>query len=959
MLKILMRKLISISEGNEYKLFSLDSYTGSLSLFSPISQRHVTPLQALLKDGFITMRVKATDFGSPKLSSFCLVQIKLSNFLESHDLKFDVRAPEFEISENVRLGSYVGHLTNTPSGIGVLYSLECVAEYDDNYIERTNHVISYQLPNDDDDDPDKNNDECMFAIDTFSGVLTTLKSLDREVKDRHFLKVTASVIGGQASFNLLPSSLQGKIQTLAVIKVKDENDVRPQFRHSVYNGWLSESSKPSQYILLNVKGRRANQPILFEAVDLDVGKNAVIGFRIVEGWANKLFEIISSESSIKSKTLLDREAILMFQYIYGGGIDSFEPDEFDNLKSSDSIMSYCAKGINNKSTQSLLLDKPTGSTVPCHNSHLPINWPSYAKLKFHVESFDYGVPQLSSLAEVVIEVHDINDSPPQFFGGSHDEVIIWPPLVPGFRVFKVKAFDLDFKGSKLKYNLDADAMHPPDTKYFHLDESTGWLSVTNELCDDHAFCLLEETEFFGYNNLKWIKMDEERHHNFTFALKVKVTDGRFQSSMAIVIKIIDPGFIPTTMTKVLKDYDRFQYRDLIYKAEVLENTREIQLLTRLKIVSESLTFSLLNHDDLFTVYSHSGIVETKGDLAFDREATDKYDILIDAKDHLLAHVTRFLVKVKVKDVNDNTPMFFGLPYIVVVDVNTSVGAVLFQPIVKDFDLGSNSELSFSLVHGNASIFVVDKTSGQILLNGQVVNLIGQKFSIMIKAEDGGVPSLSSEAEVTFYFKGDTHPYFNPPVVEMSVNLDHPPFIGFAYVTANSYRGARIVYTIDDEDGGVDGRNGRIPQLQYFDVDLDSGSLLLLRDISLMMGQSISLVVRATDVNTGFHGDLRAVIRIVGNIREVPVFDKISYKIFVTPFLQEGQVILEPNFTNRRVGDSNLEFKLTPSQYRPRFSYNGRSSVSVDFKKIITIDQKIGLIKVGKVMDFKQLCSAGW
>lgn len=941
MLKILMKNLIPICEGNEYKLFSLDSYTGSLSLFSPISQHHLIALQALLKDGFITMRVKATDFGIPKLSSYCSLQIKLSNFLESHDLKFDVHAPEFEISENVRLGSYVGHLTNTPSWIRVLYSLECVAENDDNYIERTNHVISYQLPSD--DDPDKINDECMFAIDTFSGVLTTLKPLDREAKDRHILKVTASSLGSQASFNSLSSSLQGQIHTLAVIKVQDENDVRPQFHHSVYNGWLTESSKPNQYVMVNIRGRRINRPLLFEVVDLDVGKNAVVGFRIVEGWANKLFEIVSSESSIKSKIPLDREAILMFQYIYGGAVDSFESDEFDNLKGFDTIMSYCAKGINIKSTKSLLLDKPTGLTVPCHDLDLPIDWPSYIQLKFHVEAFDYGVPQLTSVAEVVVEVHDINDSPPQFYGGLLDEVVIWPPLVPGFRVFRVKAFDFDFKGSELKYNFDEDAMHPLEMKYFHLDESTGWLSVTNELCNDHAFCFFKETQFLGHNNLKLMR-GEESHQNSTFPLKVKVTDGRFQSIMAIVIKIIDSSF--ANMTKVSKDYNRFQYGDLIYNAEVLENTREKQLLTRLKIVSESLTFSLLNHDDLFRVHSHSGIVETKGNHIFDREAADKYDILIDVKDHLLAHVTRCLVKVTVKDVNDNPPLFFGLPYIVLVDINTPKRAVLFQPIVKDFDLGSNSELSFSLVRGNASIFMLDKSSGQILLNDLVVNLIGQKFSITIKAEDGGTPSLSSEAEVTFYFKGDTHPYFNPPVMEISVNMDHPPFIGFAYVTANSYRGARIVYNI--EDG-----NGSIPQLHYFDVDLDSGSLMLLRDISHMMGQSISLVVRATDVKTGFYGDLRATINIIGNIREVPVFDKISYKLFITPFLQEGQVILEPNVTG-----SNLEFKLTLAQHKPRFSNNG-PSISVDFKKMITIDPKFGLIKIGKVMDFKQLCLAGW
>ena len=69
----------------------------------------------------------------------------------------------------------------------------------------------------------------------------------------------------------------------------------------------------------------------------------------------------------------------------------------------------------------------------------------------------------------------------------------------------------------------------------------------------------------------------------------------------------------------------------------------------------------------------SGVVQTTG-IPLDREVTESYTIVVEARDSRpkprIAHV---LVQVQVIDINDNAPVFLGLPYFAVVPIDARKG----------------------------------------------------------------------------------------------------------------------------------------------------------------------------------------------------------------------------------------------------------------------------------------------
>lgn len=70
-----------------------------------------------------------------------------------------------------------------------------------------------------------------------------------------------------------------------------------------------------------------------------------------------------------------------------------------------------------------------------------------------------------------------------------------------------------------------------------------------------------------------------------------------------------------------------------------------------------------------------------------------------------------MVKLKVKDANDNYPVFDEEIYSVLVSENMTVGSEVTRVTATDLDAGVNSELTYILTGGHGH-FMINRTTGK-------------------------------------------------------------------------------------------------------------------------------------------------------------------------------------------------------------------------------------------------------
>ncbi|XP_078085442.1 cadherin-6-like isoform X1 [Mustelus asterias] len=132
-----------------------------------------------------------------------------------------------------------------------------------------------------------------FSVEPKTGIIrTALLNMDREAKEQYQVIIQAKDMGGQMG------GLSGT--TSVNITLTDVNDNPPRFPQSVYQMSVKESSREGSAV-----GR-------IKAYDADIGENAEITYRIIDGDGMNMFDIITDEATqegvVLVKKMLDYES---------------------------------------------------------------------------------------------------------------------------------------------------------------------------------------------------------------------------------------------------------------------------------------------------------------------------------------------------------------------------------------------------------------------------------------------------------------------------------------------------------------------------------------------------------------------------------------------------------------------------------------------------------------------------
>ncbi|XP_042342086.1 protocadherin Fat 3-like [Plectropomus leopardus] len=528
------------------------------------------------------------------------------------------------------------------------------------------------------------------------------------------------------------------------------------------------------------------------------------------------------------------------------------------------------------------VDSGTGSIRTIAN----LDHETFSTFHFHVHVRDNGKPQLTadSPTEVTIQVIDTNDSPPYFTQNAYETVLLLPTYV-GVEALQVSAIDPDKDATtELTYCLTDGVL-----EHFAIKPTSGVITV--------------------------------KHNNFSkerFRFSVKVSDGKFSSTALVTILVreaLDSGL---------------SFTHSLYSSSIQENVSNITKVAVVNAVgnrlNEPLKYILLNAGTRFRIRPTSGVIQTTG-IPFDREEQEFYELVVEARrEHDRLHVARVMVRVQVEDINDNAPVFVGLPYYAAVQVEAEPGSPIFRVMAIDGDKGINGEVSYYLKDDHGHFEINQQTGGLSLKRAFESDLSNMEYQVVIYARDGGYPPLSSTIEFPITVVNKAMPVFDKSFYSVSVSEDvavHTPILG---INATSPEGQNIIYTIVDGD----------PSLQ-FDIGFDTGVISVIHSLDYEAAPSYHLTIRATDYLTGARAEVDVDVAVQDVNDNPPVFQKMSYRIVLSETAMIGTPALQVIATDKDSEKNNLV----------RYQIFSDVHNSTDY---FHIDSSSGLILTARMLD---------
>ncbi|KAJ1128064.1 hypothetical protein NDU88_006451 [Pleurodeles waltl] len=333
---------------------------------------------------------------------------------------------------------------------------------------------------------------------------------------------------------------------------------------------------------------------------------------------------------------------------------------------------------------------------------------------------DGGKPARSGALQIKVIVLDTNDNAP-IFSHSVYRVNVMEDVPEGTLLTTVTASDAD-EGSNAEVVYSFGKVPASVISLFELDYKTGDLYLKEKLD-------FEETPFFD------LKVQARDIGGLVAQSKIMIVvtdinDNPPVISITMLSSPVSEDSAPGTVVAVFHVLDRDSGNNCQITCSIQDN------------IPFQLKPSFDNYYSLVT------------DQSLDREQAFEYTIAITAEDHgkpVLSTSTS--VVVQISDINDNTPLFAHRSYTAYIMENNPRGASIFSAKAADADWGQNGKISYSLI---ISFKQADPMSSYVSINSDTGVIYAlrsfdyeqlRELPIQVKAQDGGSPSLSSNATV--------------------------------------------------------------------------------------------------------------------------------------------------------------------------------------------------------------------
>ncbi|XP_074087674.1 protocadherin-23 [Macrotis lagotis] len=369
----------------------------------------------------------------------------------------------------------------------------------------------------------------------------------------------------------------------------------------------------------------------------------------------------------------------------------------------------------------------------------PLDRESRSGYQLRLVATDAGSPPLSTRETLWLRVTDVNDQAPRF-GRERYHASVSEAAAPGTALLRLSASDGDEPGTaqaRVRYSLGPalptrdcgpEAAAPaPDCAppAFAVDPESGVISTTRAL---------------------------DREAQEALQLQVVARDlGQPPLSSTC--------WVTVTVEDVNDNEPVFQRQ--LYEAEVAEHSPPGHCFLQVKASdADSGQYGHIEYflydgfhssekSQAFQIDPHSGHICVSQDI--DREqGPATYDLLVKAQDGGGLSAQAF-VRVELKDVNDNQPVFNPTSYVTSISGHTQPGTEILNVVATDRDAGIYGVVAYELIPGDfSSLFTVDSATGIIYLISTLGHLESTSVFLTVSARDGGGLTSIINADVTIH-----------------------------------------------------------------------------------------------------------------------------------------------------------------------------------------------------------------
>ncbi|TRY83135.1 hypothetical protein DNTS_020651, partial [Danionella cerebrum] len=953
----------SIDAGNTGGIFGIDPLSGIISVARDLDLSTV---------GFYTLTVRATDGGSPALSSTTTARmtVSLSDFSSP---KFVQQEYQAEISESVAIGTFV-------IMVGAI----------------SRSMLIYEIT--------EGNDEKRFKMNCYTGVITTQREFDFEMTSSYVLVINAVNMAGIAS------------SVTVCIQVVDENDNPPVFQELSYIGSISEAAPINSVVM-----REDGKPLVIEATDADKNHNALLLFQIVDDTAKLFFTVDSGTGSVRTIAKLDYETFSSFYFsvnvkdsgrpqltaekaanvfIRVANINDsppqFSQEAYDSIlllptyvgvevlrvEASDPDMTaellYSLADVN---LEHFAID-PSSGIITVKNSQL-----SKDRYRFNVKVSDGRYFCTSLVTVLVREAMDsgLVFSQPSYFssvlensvnitmvtivnavGNRLNEPLKYTVLNAGSRfvirptsgVIQTTGVPFDREQMEL-YELVVEASR----EYDQLRVARVTVRVEVEDVNDNA------PEFQGLPYYATVQVDakpgssifqvsaidldkgingavyyelRENHPHFkvnklTGELTLKKAFDADLSNVEYPLVIVarDAGYPPlftiaelpvTVVNKAMPVFDKSFYG--ISVREDIAVLTPVLCINATSPEGQNIKYTIVDGDPFFQfdIGFDSGVISVVYPL--DYETTSYYRLTIRSTDTLTGARSEVDVDITIVDVNDNAPVFRNSSYMAVLPENSMIGSRVFRLSASDKDSEKNNLVSYQILSdGNNSTdsFQIDAVTGLVCTARLLDYELTPSFNFIVRATDNGSPSQLTDVTVTVLLTdvNDNPPSFSQTFYE-------------AFLSELAPKGHIVTCVQASDSDRSDAGNLRYSILSgdekmNFLIDAETGVISLSSQRRQGMRPLYNLTVSVSD---GVFTNTAVVnIRVMGANLYSPVFSQRFYLSEVRENAPEGTRVIQVRATDE---DSGIYGKITYSFINDL----GKSQFYIGADGVITTAQKL-------------------
>ncbi|XP_041081573.1 protocadherin Fat 1-like isoform X3 [Polyodon spathula] len=581
----------------------------------------------------------------------------------------------------------------------------------------------------------------LFAINSETGWITTLKELDHEKQGKHMVTVVASDHG---------EKVQLIATALVEVSVADVNDNPPHFTAKIYKGTVSEDDPPGGVIAIlsttDADTEQINKQVNYYITGGDpLGQFAIEQFGIEwkvyvrkpldrEEKDNYLLNITATDGTFVAKAVVEVKVLdandnspVCEKALYAETIPEDAPSgklilqvsATDADIRSNAEISYRLFGTE---ADKFSLDPDTGEL----KTLVPLDREHEAVYNITVKAIDGGGRFCQ--ADIVLTLEDVNDNAPEFSSDPHT-VTVFENTELKTLITRIQATDPDTGlNSKVLYSFVDSA-----DGHFFIDELSGIISLEKPL---------------------------DREVQAMYSLTVRATDQgsprKLSSVCSVVVSVLDINDNPPVFEH--REYAATVSEDITVGTQILRvfaASRDIE-------ANAEISYSIAsgNEHGKFSVDSSTGDIFVIESL--DYETSHKYYLTVEATDGgtpSLSDVTT--VNINLTDINDNTPKFSRNIYAAVISEDAVLGQSVITVTAEDADGPSNNHIHYSIVNGNqGSPFTIDSVNGEVKVARWLDREKISGYTLTVQAADNGSPPKSNTTTINIDVSDVND---NPPV----------------------------------------------------------------------------------------------------------------------------------------------------------------------------------------------------